>query len=347
MSGSSMDGLDIAMIEIKADMPQINWELVAQDEFPIPSEIKESLSIARTLSIRELALLESTYSEFIATCVNAFTRQQTPPIQLFGVHGHTLLHLPEHKVSWQLANGGLLAERTSLPVVTDFRNQDIALGGVGTPMATLADRDLFPGYDHYLNLGGIANISSRSGDDWSAYDICPCNQWLNHAAALLGFSYDKGGQAAAKGQLIPLLSQSLLKEDYWNQAPPKSIDNAWVAALITTHILPYSSQPQDLLATLVSIISTLISEQITAPNGRVLCTGGGSKNSFLIEKLKQKLASKHVELVMPHAEIIDCKESILIAYAAYLRWRGKANFLSEVTGARADAIGGAVYLPAG
>ena len=106
-----------------------------------------------------------------------------------GIHGHTILHSPQWSRSWQLVNGGMVASLCKVPVVCDFRNQDMALGGQGTPMAVIADRDLFPGYDGYINLGGIANISRHHNGEWMAYDLCPCNQSVSYTHLTLPTIY--------------------------------------------------------------------------------------------------------------------------------------------------------------
>ena len=340
MSGSSLDGVDIALVNLSAQ--PIQWKLIQAHSLEFPETLKDQLSIAHTISALELMEVEYTFTQFIADGLNTYLETHNLEVDLIGVHGHTLCHQPRLSRSWQLINGGMLAELCRCPVVCDFRNQDMALGGQGAPMAILADRDLFAGYDYYLNLGGIANLATyRHGQ--VAYDICPCNQLLNYYAQVAGYAYDDKGQIAKSGQVSEALLQYLHSDPYLSQKPPKSLDNGHSRSLITEINKHFELSTEDKLRTMVEYIAEVIASTELAHQSQMLVTGGGAYNAFLIERLSVHLEAKRVSIVMPDRTLIDNKEAILIAYAAYLRYKGIPNFISPATGASADAIGGALY----
>ncbi len=340
MSGSSLDGVDIALVNLSGQ--PIQWKLVQAHSLQFSEKLKNRLSTAHSQSVEELMETEHLFTQFLSEGINTFIETNNLEAQLIGVHGHTLWHQPRLSRSWQLLNGGMLAELCRCSVVCDFRNQDMALGGQGAPMAILADKDLFGGYDYYLNLGGIANLSTYTYGQ-IAYDLCPCNQLLNYYAQELGYAYDDKGQKAQSGNTAEALMQFLLNDPYLSQKPPKSLDNGHSRNLITEINNRFELSTEDKLRTIVEYISEVIASAQLEPQRRLLVTGGGAYNSFLMDRLNMHLASKEVSIVIPEKNLIDNKEAILIAYAAYLRYLGQPNFISSATGASANVIGGALY----
>lgn len=343
MSGSSMDGLDLALVAFSDE--EKKWDLQKSDTVALPDSLKSSLKEIMTFTAIDIARTESHFSNFVAHSITEFLGP-SEHADLIGIHGHTLLHLPEIQTSWQLLNGGMIAEKTNCPVVCDFRNQDLSLNGQGTPMAVIADRDLYPGYDYYINLGGIANMSYQDNGQWVAFDLCPCNQILNHYSQLLGKPYDEHGDMARNGTLNRALLEALLKDPFILGPPPKSIDNTWVKDVVRKDIDLHNLSIPDVLHTVVAYISEVISNHINKEKAQVLLSGGGTYNTFLIDKLCSTSQMKKIEFHIPDNETIDYKEAILIAYCAQLRYKGQTNFLSVATGASKDSIGGALYLPA-
>jgi len=340
MSGSSLDGLDIALVAFDSG----GWKLEAYKTMPLPDNLVLSLKSIAEHKARELAQTEASYSAFMSRALATFTKDKGA-ITAIGVHGHTILHLPEIKTSWQLLNGGRLAAELNLPIVCDFRNQDMALGGQGTPMAVIADRDLYPGYDYYFNLGGIANVSYQSEGTWTAYDVCPCNQLLNHYSQKIGQQYDQDGLLAQSGAIDPELISTLNATAYFHQSPPKSLDNSWIREYFIKKAESHELSVADSLRTLTECIVQQLTHIIKEPHSKILMTGGGSKNTFLIQLLTDRLSGMQVDIVIPEADTIDYKEAILIAYCTKLRLERQANFIASATGASANSIGGAVYLP--
>ena len=342
MSGSSLDGIDLALVSYQGT----DWQLLKSETTALSAPLIEQLTVCHTLPAIELARVEHAFTLEVSKAVQDFMATIDSGVDLLGVHGHTLLHLPAIQRSWQLVNGGLLAEMTGMPVVTDFRNQDLAVGGRGTPMAVLVDKDLFPGYDYYLNLGGIANLSRSDDAGWTAYDLCPCNQLLNHLAKQIGKKYDDKGQMAETGSLHTPLLQALLSDPYLARPAPKALDNSHPREW-NKRIDAYSElSVADKLRTVVEYIATVLSDNLEAKRSLCMVTGGGAYNDYLIRSVRAKLNHKELTLELPSKEIIDYKEAILIAYAAYLRYQRLPNFVSTATGARQDVMGGGLYLNA-
>ena len=342
MSGSSLDGIDMALVSF--EQHPLRWKVLKSSTLPLSSKLRELLANGHLKTVEALMDTEYQFTQYLASGITQFAQSidREHTVELIGVHGHTLWHKPLLSRSWQLLNGGMLAELSGCSVVCDFRNQDMALGGQGAPMAIIADRDLFPGYDAYLNLGGIANISSNN-IAYTAYDLCPCNQMLNSLANELGLPYDDKGQIASEGTVSRELLDYLKSDAYLNLSPPKSLDNGHSRKILNKIAQQFELSTSDKLRTVVEFIAEVIANADYKSNSKMLVTGGGAYNHFLMKRLKELLHPKSVEIVIPEPTIIDNKEAILIAYAAYLRYLGQPNFISQATGAKADVIGGALY----
>jgi len=346
MSGSSLDGIDVALVDFSLN-GEIKWTLKSSQTFPISSELREMLFHIMEKIPDKVVETETLFSLKIAQCINQFLETnniQSASIDGCAVHGHTVLHYPDRKVSWQLLNAGLVAELTGTTIISDFRNQDIALGGQGTPMAVIADRDLFGGHDVYFNLGGIANVSYKKANEWMAYDLCACNQVLNYYANKEGLTYDEDGRLAQQGKVDQEVLGDWLDYEFFNIDGPKSIDNQWIKTKWIKLIENSKLSNLDSLRTYVELICHLMVKLIQAQHQSIFITGGGAHNTFLINRLRE-LSPNHVKIQLPKKEIIDFKESILMAFVGSLRLQSKPNFVSSATGASNDSIGGAVYLP--
>ena len=254
-----------------------------------------------------------------------------------------MIHEPQNELTKQLGNGGYIASKTGMPVIADFRIQDIAGGGVGTPLVPIAEQALFKGYQHYLNLGGIANVSHASTTEWKAYDVCPCNQVLNFFAEKEGLPYDKDGAIASKGLVHQPRLQQWLQLEYLAKPAPKSLDNNWIKKEWIAELETADLSNEVSLCTYVHFIASAIAQRLEKypPTDRVFVTGGGAYNQYLMETIDAYLKQ---EVVVAEAQIIDSKEAILMAYLGYLRYCGLPNILREVTGANMELSAGAIYL---
>jgi anhydro-N-acetylmuramic acid kinase len=352
MSGSSLDGLDVAHCRFVVNDAADTWPLVADwslvhfATLPLPAHLRKQLEAAPQMSGRDLMFLHTTFGSWLGDAANAFMQEHRIQPDFIASHGHTIFHFPDRHTTVQLGCGAAIAARTGRPAVTDFRSMDIALGGEGAPLAPTAERLLFHGYDLYLNIGGIANISACREKEWVAFDVAPANQLLNFWAGQLGASFDPEGRFARSGHLLPGLLAELEALPFYKKEFPKSIDNNWIRETVNPIILTAGGRPEDKLHTLViHLVAQLENtirqlEEISFPASRMLVTGGGAFNEFLVEKMREKLKA---EVVIPEKNIVEYKEAVLMALMGALRMLHLPNCMHSVTGASSDSSGGAIY----
>lgn len=340
MSGTSCDGIDLALCDFSGEP----FRLLRFLSLPFPENLRSRLVSVMHLPSRELFLLENALTSFIAAGIRQLRAETDVAPAYIGAHGHTVFHRPHQHLTFQMLNGGMLAELTGLPVVCDFRRQDVARGGQGAPLVPLGDRLLFGAYDACVNLGGVANVSLMKNEPPEAYDVCPANLILNEQAQKVGKPYDEGGALAASGRLLPGLLKRLNALDYYRKPPPKSIGREWFEEEFLPHFSPESA-PADLAATAVAHISDQLALSLgrVPSGGRVLFSGGGVFNTFLMARIAEKLSCK-AETADP--QMTEAKEAVIFALLGKLRLEGKPNVISEVTGADRAVSAGAVYLPA-
>ena len=340
MSGSSLDGIDLATVVFDEADPS-DWRLENSKCYSFGSQLKNRLELSLELQARGLAELEADYTDFIAECILDFQKAFPEAFSYCSVHGHTLVHDVENKFSWQMLNAGLLSSLTNKHIVTDFRNQDLGYGGLGTPMAALIDRDLFSDFDYCINLGGIANISYGEDEAYRAYDIAPCNQVHDHLAKMCSMEYDESGQLGRQGVLDERLLNELLLLAAAKKISP-AIDNSWIREYWIPKLPSSTVSPQDLLRTHYEFIARHISSLCSKADSKVLLSGGGAKNQYLVELIQSNLRPS-VQLHLPDPGIIDFKECILMSYMAYKRIKKELNFIKESTGAGQEVSAGAIY----
>ncbi len=351
MSGSSLDGLDIVFAEFLEKAGQWSFELLEAGCRPYPADWKNRLSGATGLSARDYLLLHSEYGHFTGQQINAFIEQNNLQykVAVIGSHGHTTFHLPGQQMTAQLGDGAAIAAETGLPVVSDLRALDVAFGGQGAPIVPIGEKLLFPGYDYFLNIGGIANITGYS-PAFTAFDICPANRVLNLLAAEAGKEMDEGGVMAASGSIHHSLLGQLNELDYYSKPWPKSLANDFGTDTIYPLIKAAGISLPDALCTYTEHIAIQTAAAVSAmqekskkDNSRLLVTGGGAFNDHLLQRLDAHLSQLGVTTVLPDARLVNYKEALIMAFIAVLRWRQEYNVLSSVTGARRDSIGGALW----
>lgn len=357
MSGSSLDGLDIAFAEFVHTAGSWSFEIIAADCYVYDEEWKTRLQHATSLTALEYQLLHSDYGHYIGKAVNRFIEDNNLhyKVGLIASHGHTTFHLPQKKMTGQLGSGAAIAAETTLPVVSDLRALDVAFGGQGAPIVPIGEKYLLKDYDMYLNLGGIANISFNHPDKYTAFDICPANRVLNLVAQKEGKEYDAGGAMAASGIAQEELLEKLNSLPYYSQPFPKSLANDFGTDEVYPLIASYKLSSKDELRTMVEHIVVQIKKEINnfhqannselqTPNFKLLVTGGGAFNTFLIQRLSEELKALNVEVIVPDEKLVQYKEALIMAFIGVLRWRQEYNVLSSVTGAERDSIGGAVWI---
>lgn len=343
MSGTSLDGLDIAYCKIDGK----SFELIAAETYPYSPQWVKCLSNLERASALDYALVDADLGHYIGQRINQFRHTHPGPVDAVASHGHTIFHQPKLHFTTQIGDGDAIAAETGLPVVYRFRNLDVALGGQGAPLVPIGDRLLFGQYGACLNLGGIANISYEVDADpdgsqpghRKAYDICPCNMALNHLARLSGEAYDRNGLLARSGNIDNDLLASMDALEYYRRPLPKSLGKEWFISDFLPLLTPQDHTINDLLCTTVEHIAHQISNAIKGHGlETMLVTGGGAKNNYLIARLQVLMPS--CKITIPSADIIDYKEAIIFALLGYLRLNRQSNCLSSVTGARFDNCGG-------
>jgi len=378
MSGSSLDGLDVAYVNLQertSSSTQVgkSWEfeLLHTACYPYSDSWKQRLAAAPTLSALDYQLLHVEYGHYLGEQVVKFIEEYglEYKVQLIVSHGHTAFHWPARQLTAQLGDGASIAARTRVNVVSDLRAMDLALGGQGAPIVPIGEELLLPGYELFLNLGGIANVSkhgaaggpggegsSDGAGGFLAFDVCPANRILNSLAALEGMAYDADGALAATGKVDNPLLQQLNALPYYAMPYPKSLANEFgtevVFPLIRAAMVDRGLSTVDALRTYVEHIALQVARAVEALGGdaataaeaagrRMLVTGGGAHNTFLVERLRRRLG---FEVVVPDKALVDFKEALVMALIGVLRWREENNVRASVTGASRDSIGGAVWI---
>jgi len=341
MSGTSLDGVDIAHCTFTLSKNRWTFNLNCAGTFSYPDEWKRKLASAQGLSSEDLALLHVTYGKYLGDLTNRFIRDKNLTAGLVASHGHTVFHRPETGLTLQIGSGAEIAAQTGITTVCDFRSQDVALGGQGAPLVPVGDKFLFDEYDFCLNLGGFSNISFEEAGLRKAFDICPVNIVLNRLAQSAGCDYDEDGKMAATGHVNNLLLAALNSLDFYQESAPKSLGREWLENVFMPVLDQFDIGTEDQLRTVVEhIAEQIFSVTKTQPGGKMLITGGGSKNSFLVGRISQ-LSRQNI--VIPDATIIDFKEAIIFGFLGLLRIHSRVNCLASVTGAAGDHSSGAVY----
>lgn len=335
MSGTSLDGIDFALVSWDSSL-QPTW--IDCGFIPYSKEWKHRLTNLFSGSALELAQTHSDLGKFYGEAAKSFLKGASA--DLIACHGQTIFHQPHLGFTTQIGHPAHIAAITGIPVATDFRMNDVALGGQGAPLVPIGDQLLFNNYAACLNLGGFSNVSLVSNNSRIAFDCSPCNLPLNYLAAKKGASYDKHGAWAKSGNILPTLLKQLNTLPYYTQAGPKSLGMEFVSK----EIFPLLSDKQlteDLLRTMVEHIAIQIGNSL--PNaGEVLVTGGGAKNDFLIERIQSYTTST---LLIPDDRLVDYKEALIFSLLGYLRLKKIPNSLASVTGATRNSVGGSLTLP--
>lgn len=344
MSGSSLDGVDLACCEFHKDQNSWDYKILTAETLPYPPKLKSELLDTCNWTRNKIQSLDIQLGKYYAELLTRFHINHGLNPDLIASHGHTIFHEPDKGITFQAGHGGVIADITGIKVVSDFRSEDVAQGGQGAPLVPVGDQLLFGGYDACLNLGGFANISFENREKSRiAYDLCPANMALNWIAGLNGLEYDDGGLIAKKGRLDASLLHRLNQLEYYHSKPPKSLGREWFVEWFLPIIEKNNESVNNRMATVVEHIA----EQITSNLNRdeicsVLVTGGGALNLMLVERIK-KLTTAKIEI--PDVLLIQFKEAIIFAFLGLLRIQGDINCLASVTGGKQDLSTGTIYKP--
>lgn len=345
MSGTSLDGLDIALCEFVGSGSSWSHSIHKAITLPYPPEMKSILTQVPYGSAQDLAQTDAFFGRFCGKAVKLFLEQTQLTADFVASHGHTIFHQPASGFTCQIGNGAYLSAECGLPVISDFRTMDVGLGGQGAPLVPIGDALLFQQYRFCLNLGGISNISFDQEGKRIAFDISPVNLVLNALAGKLGQHYDPEGSIARSGQINHDLLHQLNALEYYQQSTPKSLGKEWMDAQVFPKLEASGLSIEDQLCTFTHHTAFQIARVIkNTPShaGDLLITGGGAYNTYLIENLRAYCPDE-VRIIVPDENTLQFKEALIFAFLGLLRKENLVNALSSVTGASSNSCGGAVY----
>lgn len=339
MSGTSLDGLDIAYLKFD-NSNKLAFEIVKAKTIPYSDEWRNKLKNAYYISALEITKLDIEYGNYIGNCIHEFiTENDIKHLDFVASHGQTIFHNPAEGYTLQIGNGAAIAATCHQKVICNFRSPDVALGGQGAPLVPIGDKLLFSEYDFCINIGGFANISYDENIIRKAFDICPANIVLNHYAEKMGFTYDDGGKIAKKGTINHELLEKL--NDLSCYQEKNSMGFEVVEGEIIPMIDSFNLSTETVLATYTEHVALKISS-LLAPSSKSLFTGGGALNTYLIERIKALCDS---EIIIPPKQIIDFKEALIFGFLGLLKYENEINCLKSVTGARKDHSSGVIFNP--
>ncbi len=342
MSGTSLDGVDLAFCTFMHD-ELWSFKFHFGQTIPYNTNWKERLSTAQFLSPEKIDELDIEYGNYLGRLIKEFIDENKIDVDFVSSHGHTIFHQPKKGITVQIGSGEAIKSITGKTVVCDFRKGDVALGGQGAPLVPIGDKLLFSQMNYCLNLGGIANISFDKNNERLAFDICACNMVLNDLVSERGLSYDEDGKIAKAGKLNRELLEALNQISFYKQPFPKSLGREDIERDVFPLIKNFEISLEDKLNTFCKHIAIQISNVLEKDisDSKMLITGGGTLNKFLLECIEDKC---NLKIIIPQKEIIDFKEAIIFAFLGVLRMRNEVNCLKSVTGASVDSSGGNIFL---
>jgi len=379
MSGTSADGINVALVRI-VERSHRAFDLLGHAEYPYPRKVREAVLAAMNssrASVADLARLNFLLGELYSDAVLATQRQFRVKVDLVGCHGQTLYHQGEparflgRKVAatWQTGEGAILAARVRVPVVSDFRPGDMAVGGKGAPLVPFLDYMLFrdPRVGRIVqNIGGIANLTAippgAAASDVVAFDTGPGNMVIDAVTEkLFGLAFDRGGKIAASGKVLDKSIHRVLRGTFFWRRPPKTAGREEFGREFVTEFLRSCgrSRKQDVVATATALTAKSIAGAVTrhvvkkSDSARkrgfheMILSGGGAKNSTLVAMLTNELAPLGLqlrlsdELGLPSA----AKEAAAFAVLAHETWYRRASNVPSATGAKRSAVLGKISYP--
>jgi anhydro-N-acetylmuramic acid kinase len=342
MSGTSLDGIDLAHIVFAVENKKWAFEILQTETIPYSHNWLNKLKTAVDFSNQKLLDLNQQYTELLGTTVKEFIHiNQIKNIDAVCSHGHTILHQPQNGFTLQIGNLPQIASICNQKVICDFRVQDVQLGGQGAPLVPIGDRILFSKYDYCLNLGGFSNISFEDNGKRIAFDISPVNTVLNYYSNILNLDYDDGGQISKSGTVNQTLLEELNAIEYYKKPYPKSLGFEFVKTTILPLIEKHNSSVQDKMRTFTEHIALQTALALPIKEGKLLATGGGTYNEFLLQRMQSYLPK--MQIIIPEKKIIEYKEALIFALLGVLKLRNETNALSSVTGAKHDHSSGVIY----
>lgn len=373
MSGTSLDGVDIAIARFSEHTGQHTLEQIAESTMPFSRQdyrfykrlMEEPVSVS--LFCDAAIHLMQLYESALRSCCDEYAID-IDTIDAVGIHGQTLWHSPnEHEIegrmlrsTLQISSPSALAQMLGIPVVGDFRGADVAAGGQGAPLVPIFDQAFMAHSTEFsiaLNIGGMANITLLPPgcvrSDVRAFDTGPGNVWIDATMMkYYGKRYDENGSTAAAGMIIPSMLQELQSLPYITAAPPKStgrelFSGEHLEQLLRRHV-PSIRPPEDAVATLCFFTAWSIAENIRrfgVEKARIIVSGGGAHNKTLLQFLAHELPNTSIMLSNDLGISADGKEALCFAYLAYRTLSGLTSNIPSVTGAIRECLLGVIALP--
>lgn len=349
MSGTSLDGLDIAYCTFTNSENNWNYRIDQTQCIEYDQKFKQQLKESIELPEQELKKLDLEFGKWIGTQLKKFVESNKLEVDLIASHGHTVHHRPDQGITVQIGDGAQIAMQTGIKTICDFRTLDVSLGGQGAPLVPIGDQLLFSEYEFCLNLGGISNISFEDQQGVrKAFDVSIANMLLNYLSQKIGLEYDSQGHLARSGSLDIRLLNRLNELDFYSQDGPKSIGYEWfvqeVKPLFDASPLSIEDQLHTASIHIAYQLVKIIKEYHRVERSKLLITGGGAYNDYLIEMIEKGLGTC-VEVVLPNKELISYKEALIFGFMGLLKELNQNNCLSSVTGALRDCCAGKVFCP--
>ncbi|WP_332023925.1 anhydro-N-acetylmuramic acid kinase [Kaistella sp.] len=339
MSGTSLDGLDICFAKFQKENAIWKFDILQAETLPYSILWEEKLKDSIHITSEDLLALNSEYGYYLGEKVSQFiAKHSLQEIDLIASHGHTVFHQPKLRFTLQIGDGRAIKILNNIPVVYDFRSQDVLMGGNGAPLVPIGDDLLFSEFDACLNIGGFSNISTRAEGKRIAFDICPVNIVQNKYAEDLQKKFDEDGNFARNGKVNEMILKSLNALPFYKENHPKSLGIEWV----NQNIIPLleNETPENILATFTEHAADQIAKIFNYYQFKnVLFTGGGTYNSYLIERIKNKSST---ETIIPEPKLIDYKEALIFAFMGVLRMNNEINVLCSATGSTANHSSGLI-----
>ncbi|MDD3875668.1 MAG: anhydro-N-acetylmuramic acid kinase, partial [Bacteroidales bacterium] len=318
MSGTSLDGVDLAYCVFHQIDGVWSFHIPFAETYSYSKEWVNTLGLLQNCDASTFAETNIRYGMFLGSITAAFIKKNQLKPLLIASHGHTIFHKPDKKITVQIGSGASISTETKCIVINDFRSQNVALNGQGAPLVPIGDKLLFSDFSSCINLGGFANVSYEISGKRVAFDISPFNIVLNeifqNEHPLSNIAFDTGGCFASTGSVNSILLEKLNALDFYLKPLPKSLGREWLEEQFLPILKTTSLSNRDKMRTVAEHIAIQISKVIieSGLTGKVLMTGGGVYNSFIISRIKE-LCPDH-QIIIPEKKIIDFKEALIFAF---------------------------------
>ncbi|MCA6423677.1 MAG: anhydro-N-acetylmuramic acid kinase [Flavobacterium sp.] len=342
MSGTSLDGVDLAHVNFSIIKDKWQYTILECETIGYSQDWLNKLRSAVDFSKEQLAKLNQDYTVLLGNIITAFIdKHHLNSLDAVCSHGHTILHQPQNGFTLQIGNLPEIARIVNHTIICDFRVQDVQLGGQGAPLVPIGDRILFADYEYCLNLGGFSNVSFEQDGKRIAFDISPVNTVLNFYANQLGLDYDDRGKISKSGKINSDLLNALNALDYYQKPFPKSLGFEFVKTVVLPLMEKYSIPIEDKMHTFTEHVALQTGLALINQQGKMLITGGGAYNDFLIGRMHHYLPN--LVLIIPDVKTLEYKEALIFALLGVLKLRNEINVLSSVTGAKMDHSSGIIH----